>query len=130
MEIEIFTVCDYAQDMNGKLVIVGTFDAIFAKTFPAVHPSLSIVGRLRFADKEAGNHQFKMSFKNESGVELVPTLDGNLSVSKPLVGNHSTVNIVINLNQIKFDNPGKYNIELFLDGEWKSGLAINIAQQE
>ena len=34
MEIEIFTLCDYAQDMKGKLVLVGTFDTIFPKQYP------------------------------------------------------------------------------------------------
>ena len=31
MEIEIFTLADFAQDNNSKLTIVGTFDSINAK---------------------------------------------------------------------------------------------------
>ena len=53
MEIEIFTLADFAQDNNSKLTIVGTFDSIHAKEFPTQHPACSIACRLRFAAKEA-----------------------------------------------------------------------------
>jgi len=36
MEIEIFTLCDFAQDNNSKLTVVGTFDSIHSKQFPFV----------------------------------------------------------------------------------------------
>ena len=60
MEIEIFTLADFAQDNQSKLTIVGTFDAIHSKQFPVTHPSCTIACRLRFAAKEAGSHDFKL----------------------------------------------------------------------
>ena len=39
MEIEIFTLSDFAQYNNSKLTIVGTFDSIKAKQFPVQHPA-------------------------------------------------------------------------------------------
>jgi len=34
MEIEIFTLCDFAQDNSSKLTVVGTFDSIQSRQFP------------------------------------------------------------------------------------------------
>ncbi len=130
MEIEIFTLCDHAQDSAGKLTIVGTFDVIFAGQFPAIHPSCSIAGRLRFSDKEVGAHGFKLKLINESGTDVIPPIEGNVDVKKPEVGHHSTVNFALNLFQLKFDNPGKYSIELYIDGEWRSGLTLNVVKQK
>jgi len=55
MEIEIFTLCDFAQDNNSKLTVVGTFDAIYSKQFPFVQQSFSVACRLRFSEKEVGD---------------------------------------------------------------------------
>lgn len=55
MEIEIFSLADFAQDNQSKLTVVGTFDSINALQFPVQHSSCSIACRLRFAAKEAGS---------------------------------------------------------------------------
>jgi len=49
MQIAIFTLCDYAQNYGGKSIIVGTFNQISSKSFPFVHNTFSIVGRIRNA---------------------------------------------------------------------------------
>ena len=52
MNIEIFTLCDYAQSNNNKLTIVGTFDSFNAEKFPFTHPFFSIVARIRYNQDE------------------------------------------------------------------------------
>jgi len=130
MEIEIFTLCDYAQDYVGKLTVVGTFDVIMAANFPAIHPTCSIAGRLRFSEKEVGIHGFKLKLINEKGDDLIQAIEGDIEVKKPEIGNHSAVNFSLNLFQLKFDNPGKYSFELYMDGEWRSGFSLNVIQQK
>ena len=43
MEIEIFTLCDFAQDNSGKLTVVGTFDGINSKQFQTVQNKFKTV---------------------------------------------------------------------------------------
>ena len=124
MEIEIFTLADFAQDNNSKLTIVGTFDAIHSKQFPAVHPSCSIACRLRFSNKEVGQHDFKLRLIDSDGKELIQPVQGNIGINEPTNGQSATINIVINFNQLNFEKQGRYSFELYIDDDWKSGLPL------
>lgn len=124
MEIEIFTLCDFAQDNNSKLTIIGTFDSIYAKQFPVQHPSCSVTCRLRFANKEAGDYDFKLRLIDADGKEIIQPVEGNIKTGESVNGQFTTVNLVINFNQLQFAKAGRYSFELYLDGDWKSGLPL------
>jgi hypothetical protein len=128
MEIEIFTLCDFAQDNHSKLTIVGTFDSISTKQFPAIHPSCTIACRLRFAAKEAGDHDFKLRMTDTKGKEIIKPIEGQMKVGVPPNNQYASVNLVFNFNQLKFETPGRYSFELFIDGDWKSGLPLLLNQ--
>lgn len=128
MEIEIFTLSDFAQDNHSKLTIVGTFDAIHAKQFPVLHPACTISCRLRFGVKETGSHDFKLRLIDAAGIETIQPIEGNINIGAPPNGQFNTINIVINFNQLKFETPGRYSFELYIDGDWKSGLPLFLQQ--
>lgn len=130
MEIEIFTLADFAQDNNSKLTIVGTFDSIQSRQFPVQHPACSIACRLRFAAKESGQHEFKLRLINAAGKEVIKPIEGDVTIGEVQSRQFSTVNFVINFNQLKFDEPGRYSFELYIDGDWKSGLPLFLHQAE
>jgi hypothetical protein len=128
MEIEIFTLADFAQDNHSKLTIVGTFDSINSKQFPTVHPACTVASRLRFAAKEAGDHNFKLRLIDSKGAEIIQPIEGNINIGIPPNGQLASVNIVVNFNQLKFEAAGRYSFELYLDGDWKSGLPLFLNQ--
>lgn len=128
MEIEIFTLSDFAQDNNSKLTIVGTFDSIFAKQFPVQHPACAVACRLRFAAKETGTHNFKLRLIDSAGQEIINPIQGNITVVNPTNGQYSTVNVVVNFNQLQFNKPGRYSFELYLNEEWMSGLPLFLSR--
>jgi hypothetical protein len=128
MEIEIFTLSDFAQDNNSKLTIVGTFDSINSKQFPVVHPACTISCRLRFAAKEAGEHSFKLRLIDVKGKEVIQPIEGNINIGNPPNGQFASINIVVNFNQLKFETEGRYSFELYIDGDWKSGLPLFLNQ--
>ncbi|MBU1010502.1 MAG: hypothetical protein KKD74_10225 [Bacteroidetes bacterium] len=129
MEIEIFTLCDFAQEYQRKMVIVGTFDTINAKEFPCVHPNCSIATRIRFDEKEFGEHKFKITLINDKNENVISPLEGEMQIKKTNSGTFSAVNMVISLNQLKFDKPGRYSIELYIDETWKTGLPLILQKQ-
>lgn len=128
MEIEIFTLCDFAQDNSGKLTVVGTFDGINSKQFPFVQANFSVSCRLRFSEKETGVHDMLLRFTDSNGDELIKPIEGQMSIAKPRNGQYSAVNLVFNFNQLKFEKPGRHSFELYIDGEWASGLPLFINQ--
>lgn len=128
MEIEIFTLADFAQDNHSKLTVVGTFDSIQSKQFPAVHASCSIATRLRFSSKETGDHDFRLRLIDADGKEIIQPVQGKITVANPANGQFGSVNIVVNFNQLKFEKPGRYSFELYIDDDWKSGLPLYLHQ--
>ena len=126
METEIFTLCDFAQDAGGKLTIVGTFDQIGSATFPVVHPACSLACRLRFSEKESGSHDFKLKLVDAAGKNVIAPIEGNINVAIPPKIQYSAINIVGNLNQLKFEKEGRYSFELYVDGNWVTGLPLNL----
>lgn len=128
MEIEIFTLCDFAQDNSGKLTVVGTFDGIHSKQFPITHPSFSVACRLRFSEKETGAHDMRLRLIDTDGKEIIKPIDGNINIPKPQNGQYSAINLVFNFAQMKFEKAGRYSFELYIDDDWTSGLPLFINQ--
>ena len=129
MEVEIFTLCEYAHTYEGnKLTIVGTFDGIQSRQFPVQHPTCSLAVKLRFADTETGQHSLALRMVNEAGKSVFPDLEGNIEVGRPATGHHAAVAMAIHLNQIPFEKPGRYSFELHIDGEWRAGLPLLVSQ--
>ena len=52
MEYEIFTICDNAQNYNGKLVIVGTFDTVSSPKYPFVQELFSLAIKINCQTSE------------------------------------------------------------------------------
>lgn len=128
MELEIFTLCDFAQDNNSKLTIVGTFDSINARQFPVAHPSCSIACRMRFSVKETGSHHFKIRLVDATGKETIQPVQGDITIGNPPNGQFASINVVINFNQLQFEKPGRYSFELYINDEWRSGLPLFLNQ--
>lgn len=124
METEIFTLCDFAQDNQSKLTIVGTFDSIQAPQFPVTHPGCAIACRLRFGVKETGDHDFKIQLTDGTGKDMIQPVTGVITVRPPVNGQFAAANIVLNFNQLQFEQPGRYSFSLMVDGQWVTGLPL------
>ncbi|HUR64791.1 MAG TPA: hypothetical protein VMZ03_00445 [Chitinophagaceae bacterium] len=128
METEIFTLADFAQDNNSKLTIVGTFDSIHTKQFPTQHPACAIACRLRFSAKETGTHDFRLRLIDSEGKEVIKPIEGNITIGMPPNGQFASINIVVNFNQLQFEKEGRYSFELYMDGDWRSGLPLFLSK--
>jgi hypothetical protein len=128
MEVEIFALCDAATDYAGKLNILGTFDAVRARQFPVAFPHCAVALRLRFEHIEEGEHRVRMNFVDEDGRAIVPSLDNSLTVQFPTEEPSICANMVLNINGMKFEKPGRYAIDLAIDGRHERSLPINVAE--
>ena len=72
MDIKIATLCDFAADYNGKLVVSGTFDTLAARALPVVHPMCSLALRFCFTQEDVGRHKLSINIINEDGESLDP----------------------------------------------------------
>ena len=122
--------CDAATDQQGKLNILGTFDAIHAVKFPAEHPQCAVAIRLRFTAVEAGEHKFKLLLVDVDGKPLIPPAEGTLNVPIPAGMESATVNLVMNYQRLRFNKPGRYSFDLAIDGREERSLPLFVKAME
>jgi hypothetical protein len=115
MNADVFTLCDFAQESEGKLTIVGAFDTIYARRFPAVHPSMCLAVRLRFYIHEEGKHAIRIVFATPDGSEAVKAIDGE-AVVKDFSGSSRVIHSVFTLVNTPIDKEGTMSITLTVDG--------------
>ena len=116
MDIQVAALCDAATDTNGKLNLLGTFDTIYTQQLPASHPQCSIALRFVFTKIEEGPHKLKLNFVDEDGKLVMPSIDMPVEITFPEDANFISRNFVVNIQQLKFEKPGLYAIDIAIDG--------------
>lgn len=70
MHVDFAVVADYALvDQSGKLSVLGIFQHIWVQQFPAMHPRLHLVLRLKGKRTEVGEHAVQIRLVDEQGNE-------------------------------------------------------------
>ncbi len=128
MNIQVAVLCDAATDDNGKLNLLGAFDTIYTQQLPAVHPQCSIALRVTFADEDEGTHKLRLSFVDADGRSIMPGIDMPVQVSLPDDALFSTRNFIVNIQQLKFENPGLYSIDLALNDQPQASIPLLVKQ--
>ena len=91
MDIEIFSLSDFAQVMGGKAVIAGVFDTLFPPQLPA-RMQCCLYWRVRFRPAEYGKHSFEISIINPDGSAMANPLQGTFEIgASPIAGIDSGV---------------------------------------
>jgi hypothetical protein len=129
MNIQIAVLCDAATDYNGKLNILGTFDTIMTQQLPAVHPQCSIALRIAFSRIEEGAHKVRMNFVDEDGKFVMPSIDMPVEVTIPADLNFLVRNFIINIQQLKFEKPGQYAVDIAIDGRQETSIPLQVKHQ-
>ena len=128
MELEIFSLADFAADYgNGKLTVVGTFDTIFAPSLPTSYPHCTVAIRMRIANAEVGQHEFEIKGIDPDG-RVFQNLKGKMETKVNPNADYSTLNLVLNMDNLKLTKAGKYAFEFHFDNEFRSGLKLNVVQ--
>ena len=131
MDYQIATLCDFAADYNGKLVIHGTFDTLAAPQLPVVHQHCSLAMRICFTPEDIGHHKFSITIINEDGEVLDPNsfpIEPEFDVKLPDSAPFMTRNIVMNFQGLRFPSAGLYSLDISCDGELSVRLPMRIVE--
>lgn len=121
MEVLSAFICDAANISNtGNLNALGIFTTIPAPAFPAIHNHMTIVAILKFHRSEVGKHPFKLSFVDEDGHEILPSLNNEINITD----NSLQPNIIVNLCDIKFPKVGMYEIDFVIDNKLARSIEL------
>ena len=124
MNIQVAVLCDAATDDNGKLNLLGAFDTIYTQQLPAIHPQCSIALRVTFFNGDEGKHNLQLNFVDADGRSIAKFPPLPVEVALPEDMHFGTRNFIVDLQQLKFDNPGLYSIDLSLDGQPQASIPL------
>jgi hypothetical protein len=106
---------DVRREDNGKFILIGLFEAINAKKFPATHSTLFVATRWC---KGEGTFTQKIRIVNPKDNSIIFQTDEQVFELADIDRHHT---LISKFNNLLFPTPGKYWVEILLDGE----LVIN-----
>ncbi len=107
---------------SGNLNVLGIFQNINATSFPTKFTKMVYVACIEFHRSESGNHKFKLNFIDDDGKQVIPVVEGDLYVSED--SNYS--NLLLSFENIQFNSPGTYAMDLLIDNHHISTDIINV----
>lgn len=131
MEAVIFLAADFANhEASGKLNVLGVFNRIYARDFPAIHRRLYLVIRMLSGLGEMDTkHDLKIVFYDEDGKEL-GAQQGEFEIPRPKSGKQAAADIVLEVSDLYLPQPGNYEFRLVVDREVKGIIPIEVVQAE
>ena len=124
MNIQVAVLCDAATDDNGKLNLLGSFDTIYARELPAIHPQCAVALRVTFLAGDEGKRQLKLNFVDADGHAIMPPIEIPVEVALPDDMHFGTRNFIVNIQQLKFETPGLFSMDVSLDGQPQASIPL------
>lgn len=124
MKVELFAMCDAATDSAGKLNILGVYDTIGSAKVPFVQNRCAIVLKIRFERIERGEHKLKLTIVDQDGKPVVPALEGPININFPDSSPSATAQLILDLQNVRFEKFGEFAIDLAVDGRQESSIPL------
>jgi len=131
MDIQVAALCDFAAEYQGRLVLTGIFDALFARELPMVQRSCSLALRFCFTPEDAGRHKLSINVINEDGEPLDPQnmpIEPEFEVQLPQGVPFLTRNLILGLQGLSFPKAGIYSVDIGCDDELLMRLPLRVVQ--
>jgi len=129
MEVKLAVLADYSNiSKEGKLNLLGIFDVIRARSFPAVHRNMQLVMILEAPSSEANTDKnVQVRLMNADG-KRVFEVGAQLKLAQPPPGEVIKSPQILNLNNIPFDRPGDYAFCILINGEEKGRVRLKLVK--
>jgi hypothetical protein len=117
MHISFAVFADSANiSQEGKLNVLGVFDAVQVAAFPTVHPRTHFVVRVKANSEDAGSHVLAFRWLSPMDEELW-TSSGEMTVASPPNPVFEVDLPIIASIDLPLKSAGQYRMEVVLDGK-------------
>ncbi len=130
MIIQIAVICDSAYEYNGRLCILGTFNAIETDSFPVKKSSCSYVTQIKWNKGETGLHKLRLEFTNENGEKTLKNMEVIVKVEIPEEKKLVITNSIINFQNLKFNQAGDYFANIYIDDQLKGNIELQVIEKK
>ena len=128
MHVDFAVVADYALvDQAGKISVLGIFQHIWVQQFPAMHPRLHLVIRLKGRRTEIGEHPVQIRLVDERDTEILGG-SGTVNFAEPPAGVTDIEAAAILVFDVPFPHPGTYRFAIAVDGTPSAAVPITVSQ--
>jgi hypothetical protein len=110
---------------EGKLNVLGVFDAVQVAAFPAMHPRAHLVVHLKGGRADVGSHTVGLRWLNPQGAELWSS-SGELNIAPPPSGTGELDLPLIAPIDLPLDGPGTYTMGIALDQVPRTELKLQV----
>ena len=110
---------------EGKLNILGVFDAVQVGTMPAVHPRAHLVVRFKGTPHDTGRHQVSLRWLNPGGQELWSS-DGQVELTPPPAGVTEVDIPLIASIDLPLDVQGSYAMRVFVNEQLCGEVPLHV----
>ena len=126
MQVAFALFADAANlSQEGKLNVLGVFDALQVGSLPAVHPRAHLVVHLKGTPTDAGRHSVTLRWMNPHGSELW-TSTGELNVGQPPAGITEMDLPLIAQIDLPIDTAGAYRMTVSLDESPRAEVLVQV----
>lgn len=110
---------------EGKLNVLGVFDALHVASVPAVHPRATLVVRLKASPDDTGTHALSFSWVGPSGTEIWSSR-GDVEVHAAPPGAVEVDIPVIAAIDLPIAEAGLHLMRIELDGDVESEVGLHV----
>jgi hypothetical protein len=127
MHISFAVFADGANlSQEGKLNVLGVFDALHVGGFPSVHPRTHFVVRLKGSMEDTGSHTLTFSWVNPSG-EALWSSDGELNVAPGPNPSFEMDLPIIAVIDLPLNMAGLYTMQVSLDSTPTAEVRLHVS---
>lgn len=127
MEVIYILAADYANTTHdGKLNVMGIFGQIRYPKFPTHHPQMHFVAQINYELQDYGSaHELTVKLIDPDGADII-SVTGPINVQPANDGRMPDLNVILPLNNVLLEKPGRHEFAVFIDSDKKSYLGIDV----
>jgi hypothetical protein len=127
MKVDLALLADYAEvtQRGGKLIVCGIFDRLSLTSPEAVHPHMALALKLVCDPAEDLAHHLTVRLIDPDGADVVTPMEGDVEVKSESEG-EASVNLILDLNLVKFGTRGPHSFDIFLDGNLERQVPLTV----
>lgn len=129
MEVRLALLADSANiSREGKLNLLGIFDTLNIRSFPAVHPNMHLVLRFEATNAEAGRtKEVEVVFMGPDEDKL-GSLSGKFVIPKGEAGYPIQISHILSIPPLKFEKTGDYAFVVLVNGDEEDRVSLRVVE--
>lgn len=124
LRIEMFAICEAATNQNGRLTVVGAFEALSLPCVPYVLPTITVAIRLRFWPGEEGRAAVRIVVTDPDGQAISQVMEGQGKNPAFSSERSQASNIIVQIHELQIPEAGEYSVDFYLNDQLEGRLPL------